>query len=390
MTKNKFKVTILLLVVLILATFVPNVYAENEITDDLPVTTQEQIMDNENPTTEASDVTDTMKKSDVYITGNEVTIDYIVDGNLFVVANKVTIDSQIGGDAFICAREITITEQGYIYSNLFAVAETINIEGVVYDVYAVANTVNVSGYVYRNLQVVSATFNLSGIIGRDAHISSDNINFLKNENVNVLIEQGTINGNLNYYSKNEASIPENTVIGEVKFEKSSGFDSNSTTDYLLSLGTVILNAVMIWLLLLWLAPKFLKNTNKLLLNKILPVIGLGILAPIVLTIISIILLILGLTAPFGMLTLGTLFLLMAISTSIFIITINNIVCDKFKIEKNIVKFATLIGISIVLWLICEIPYIGAIISILVVLIGLGIIVSNLILKNIDKTKKEKK
>ena len=71
------------------------------------------------------------KKSDVYLAEKEVTVDYIVDGNLFVCADTVTINSQIGGDAFICAKKIVIEKEGYVFSNLFATAQSIEIKGVV-------------------------------------------------------------------------------------------------------------------------------------------------------------------------------------------------------------------------------------------------------------------
>ena len=50
------------------------------------------------------------KKGDVYLTGNDVVVNDIIDGNLFVFANSVTINSQIGGDAFILAKKLIIDE----------------------------------------------------------------------------------------------------------------------------------------------------------------------------------------------------------------------------------------------------------------------------------------
>ena len=50
--------------------------------------------------------------------GDEITIDYIVDGNLFVLANKVNINSQIVGNAFICAKDVNISTQSYISNSL--------------------------------------------------------------------------------------------------------------------------------------------------------------------------------------------------------------------------------------------------------------------------------
>src|SRR5699024_7588730 len=94
------------------------------------VTNQEEITENPDGST-TPEVE--YKQQDVWLTGDNVTIDYIVDGNVFVAANNVTINSQIGGDVFVVANTVTVGEQGYIFSNLFAVADSININGVVYD-----------------------------------------------------------------------------------------------------------------------------------------------------------------------------------------------------------------------------------------------------------------
>ena len=146
---------------------------------------------------------------------------------------------------------------------------------------------------------------------------------------------------------------------------------------------------MIWLLCLWLAPKFLENTTKLLAKKLLPVIGLGIVTPIALIIISIMLLALGITSSLGLLLLALFFILVGVSTSIFIIMVNNFVCNKFKIQKNIGIFGMLIVTAIVLWLIGLIPYIGSIIGFIAVIIGMGLISSHLFLKD-DKVAEETK
>ena len=64
------------------------------------------------------------------------------------------------------------------------------------------------------------------------------------------------------------------------------------------------------------------------------------------------------------------------------------VCDKFKIQKNIGIFGILIVCSAVLWLIGLIPYLGLFVRIVAMIIGLGIILSSLLLK--EKTENTNK
>lgn len=358
---------------------------ENTATEET-TTTEESAAKQDTAMTEEN-----FKQHDVYLTGDDVTIDYIVDGNLFVMAKNVTINSQIGGDAFIFADTVTVGEQGYVFSNLFTVAKTVNVQGVVYDLYSLTDTTNITGYIYRDIKVASNNLNIFGTIGRNAFVNSDNIKFSQDTEVTdetqTVVTQGIINGNLEYTSKNEISIPEGVVTGEVKYTPSNTGDNNNVQSYLISLGTIIATAILVWLICLWLAPKFVKKAELINKKNILPEIGLGILTPIVLVIVSIIFILLGITASFGLLILSLAFMLIAISTSIFIIAINNLICNKLKIEKTIGNFGMLIVTAAVLWVIGLIPYVGTIVGIIAVIMGLGIIAYNLIKK--EKKQEEK-
>lgn len=400
MLKNKFKV-ITILSVIILALTLPVVRAENETADNsanVPTPTSENATTDEgtnlmvNPSNNNnSEITDTdnetFKKSDVYLAGDNITIDYIIDGNLFVFGNNVTINSQIGGDAFICANTVTIGEQGYVFSNLFAFSKNVNINGVVYDLYSTSENTTITGYVYRDIRIGANTINISGTIGRNAYLGCNNLNFSQNTNneeeTTTTSSQGVINGNLTYSAPKEASIPDGSVTGETTFKPDSPFsmDNNIFQKQIMSLGTFIVTVIVIWLLCLWLTPKFLKNTSSLLTTKkILPVIGFGILAPIVSMLLAILFIILGLTSKLAFLLLIILIALMLVSTSIFVITINNIICRQLNIKKTSIIFGILVASSIILWLISLIPFVGSFVKLASMVLGLGIIICSIILK----------
>lgn len=379
MLKNKFKIIAILMIIMIAFTF-PIVRAENETADDTATpneATQPVDLTNNNSELDATDTSDeNFKRSDVYLTGDDVTIDYIIDGNLFVVANHVTINSQVGGDAFICANTITVEEDGYIFSNLFTFSKNVIVKGAVYDLYASSENTTINGDVYRDIRVGSSTVNLFGTIGRNAYVGCENLNFSQDTDT-----QGVINGNLTYSAKQEISIPEGVVAGETTFEKEMSFENNTFQKQIMSLGTLLVTVIVIWLLCLWRAPKFLENTVSLLTTKkVLPVIGFGILIPIVSIIVAILLLILGLTSKLALLLLVTLFILMMISSSIFIIAINQIICQRLKIEKRNITFAILVLSSLILWAINLIPFVGSLVGFITNVLGLGMIVSNIVLK----------
>lgn len=398
MLKNKLKI-ITLIMLIILSLIVPQVNAEdNEAegqTTSTPAVTDEQTTTNVDQA-QTSINQDNYKDGDVYLTGDEITIDYIVDGNLFVMANKVIINSQIGGDAFIIANDLVVENGGYIFSNLFALAPNITISGVVYDLYAYANNIQINNYIFRDARAIANNFKLAGTIGRNAYLNIDNMEVISiKDDQNNVTSQGSIKGDLNYSSKQELEIQDGTVSGDINYTQLKT-SSPSIQTYLLSIGGFLVTVLIIWLIGLWLAPKFLERTNLVLTKKLPSTIALGIFTPIVLIIALVILLLLNITSSVSLLGLALLFVACAISSSIFVIAVNNIICNKLNVEKTIVKLGFLIITGAVLWLIALIPFVGRVISTIAAILGLGILINAILPHNRNlsgtetKVKAEKK
>ena len=135
------------------------------------------------------------------------------------------------------------------------------------------------------------------------------------------------------------------------------------TDYIYSLGTILVSVIVIWLIGLWFAPKVLQtSSNAMSWKKALQIIGLGIIVPIVLALLTIIILLIPIASQFVLLLLCLLMILFFISTSVTIININDIICDKLKITQNMQKLGFLILSTLVFWLLTLIPYLGLVIS----------------------------
>ena len=359
MLKNKTKI-IAFLLILILAITSSFVYADNETSKD------------------------SYKNSDVYLMGDNVTIDYVVDGNLFVMADTVTINSKIGGDAFIMAKTINVGDQAYIFSNLFAMADSIDIKGVVYDVYALAQNFTVSnGYIYRDAKLCCNTININGVIGRNAFVSCSNINFNTDEN-----DKGIIYGDLTYSTPSELSFDKNIVNGNVTYKAPKVSHEKSIREivasYISDLGAFLAFVIIIWLVCLWVTPKFLDDTNKFVGKKTLNVLGTGLLTLITVPIACIILLLLQLTAGISLLTVAIYILALIVAKSIFTIVANNYLCSKLNINKNTGIFGMLIVSGVIVWVISELPYVGGIVSFIISVLGLGVLVSAILPKKAKK------
>ncbi len=391
MLQNKLKI-IIILTTLIFTFMLPTVRAENETAINTTQTPNTQtVLDPATPVQEENTTTDeNFKQGDVYLTGDNITIDYVIDGNVFIFANTVTINSQIGGDAFICANSVTIGSSAYIFSNLFTFSKNVQIDGIVCDLYCATQNTTINGTIYRDIRVGSNTVTISGIIGRNASINCNTLTFpqdtndVTQNNTNLPSKKG-IHGNLNYSSPQEASIPNDFVKGETTFKQENSSPNPSIGDRIFSLITFITTVIMIWLISLWLVPNFLKNATCLLTTKkVLPVIGFGVLTPIVSILLAILLFMIGITSTLAFILLLTLLLLMLISTSLFIIHISYIVCDKLNIQKTFSKLGILVLCTTILWLVGFIPYIGLLIGILAIILGFGTIITNLVFKEKEK------
>lgn len=369
MLKKNFSI-IIALVIFILSLTIPIVMAENE-------------------TTEEPD----SQKSDVYLSGDDITVDYNIDGNLFVVANSVTINSKICGDVFIFAKSTTLGDQSFISGNLFTYSDNIDIKGTMYDLYAISKNVNISGTIYRDIKVSTDTLNISGVVERNAFVKCSNISFANqtstSENDTSSEEQqdssfvttnGKISGNLNYISKSELNIPEGFVGSNVTY-KPDNSSNNQFANKITSLCCFIFIVVIVWLLCSWIAPKFINNSHTYLTKKTFSVIFSGLLTPCILIFISMVLIMSKLTVIVSLILFALLFILLGISVSCFVIAINSFVCTKLKINNKFLKFGLLIGYSCLLWLLSLIPYVDSMVTFISTIIGIGLVVYPIITKN---------
>ena len=329
-------------------------------------------IDEQSTSNDSASSEDSIYYGDQYLFDQNISVDKNIDGNLFAMGSSVTVNSQIAGDAFIFADNVTIESDSLIFGNLFILANTIDFKGSAYDIYAVCDTLTINqGFTYRDVRATCTNFNVYGTISRNAFINCSNISFVNGDS------QGIIMGSLKYSAPNEANISEEFVNGTIEFSKQSA-SSPSIGSYLLSLGTFLVLVIIVWLVLLWIAPKFKEKTENLVKNKKWAILLIGFLTLIVIPIVSILLLLINITTSVALLLLLVYFVLIAISESVFIITVNNFIANKFKINKNIGIFGMLIVTSIIFWALYLIPFnIGSILTIVSVILGLGLVVTPL-------------
>ena len=313
--------------------------------------------------------------SDLYaMSGETLVVDYNINGNAFIMANSVSIKSQISGDAFIMANSITIEEGASINNNLFALGDTITVNGSISDLYSCGSNITIgeSGYVFRDIHIGAQSLNILGTIGKNAFASVGSLAFTSENNPS----HGTIYGNLNYLTSSEENVDQSEyVLGDVNFTKiSSESPQKSVMSYFTDAAKYVITAVIIYLLVIWLAPKFKENSVELLTKKIGPVIGFGLLGVFVIPFAILILLMLGITSKIAFALLSLYIALLLIASSAFIIAGAGLVANKRNIDNKWRILGLVCGLAIILWAVELIPFIGGLISFITVVLGTGLIV----------------
>lgn len=382
MLKNKCKILFLLVAIFALVSTLSFATIEPRTSDDdgiMPISESEENTDVENinngENISEGEPSSEWINSDLYLSGNKVEINQVVDGNAFVFANEVVVKGEIGGNLFVFANKLNI-EGGYIYNSLFAAANEIVINGIVFDAYTVSSNFILAndGFVYRDLKVSANTLNLNGKVGRDAYLTAAKYDFNK--------ENGAlIGGNLKYSASSELDIADGIVNGEVTYNKEEIKEESMISrvfSYIFDAINALVYTFVVILLALWLAPKFVNRVTNMNTTKAFVCLGSGIVIPVV-TIFTLLLLLLSIVCTHIALAITFLFIAICMSGTAFASIYFGSLLTKFAKWDGKIKFvlASLIS-ALAIWAISQIPYIGGIFGLLVALFGIGILFVNAI------------
>ena len=386
-TKSKFMVLLFAFVV-IFSTFSFATEGEPVVTSDEGNANVTSTAPGNNARTEG-DATNTVTPSDepteedihngdLYLVGNDIEMDKLVDGNVYLLGRNINITGKVNGCLYVCGETVTVSKDAYVIQSMYIAANQVNLNGCANDLYAFANKVDMSfdSFMLRDLRVYADTFNFNGGCGRDAFVAANHFNFVTTDGNAALVY-----GNLTYSAPEELALTNELVQGEIKYQKD--FSGNS------SVCAIVLYAFVVFFLCLWLAPKFLKTTS----TYLEPVtcaksLGIGLLATIVTGLVSIVLLFTIVGIPLSIAIVLLLVLLLSVATAVSSICITYKLKEKFAYEKNYLTYLTLAGVVIAIWALELIPYVGTFISIVVKMFGLGVVVNYLFTQN-KPEKKEK-
>lgn len=389
MSRKSLKILLVLVTILsLISTF--SFATDGTAVDDTntPTTTSEEntTSTDENVTTDGTEDTDTSDDDstsqeastnhDLYAAGDSVTISdsETVNGNAFVFGDTVTVNGQIGGDLFVIANTLNI-DGGQIYGNVFAMANTITLNGLIYDLYAVCDTLNVAydGLTYRDLKVTCNTASINGVIGKDVNIEARK---------SLTIESDCyIYGNLNYSAQSEIAVADGLVMGDINYsDLSVTSSSGSVLGYLISLLTILVFTLVVWLVASKLAPKFYGRLTSMEPKKMALSILIGLLAIIITPIIIMLLMMTVIGMPVALSLLAIYMIAVVLSFAMAVMGIAAKLAQKVKSLAKLNNLLAVIIVTIVLWALSLIPYAGPVIFFIVILTGFGMLILSVLNK----------
>lgn len=301
---------------------------------------------------------------DLWIAGKYIDLnDVTVYGNIYIGADNVKItDASISGIVYVACNNVEIAESAF--QDIFSASSTL--------------TLGNSSYILRDLNAAAGTINIANtVIARNANLTVDTLN---------VGEATNIEGALNYSSKAEATIPSNATINNVNYTsiKETSKDSSTIQNVIFGVLSTILKSALVCAFILVFAKSFVEKqkTDKLV-SYYLGATAKGALAAILIPVLVFVLLCTGFGIGVGFILLGIYFIIFAISLPVVAVSVATAVTK--KMEYNFWKvYGISILIAVVISILQKIVVIGAIITIIVGLLGMGLIFAGL------KNKKDRK
>ncbi len=335
---------------------------------------------------------------DLYLFDQTITMNESVDGNVFIMGNEVTISGKINGNLYILGNSVKIqslneNEECYITGSVYLCGNEVYFDAICSDLYAACNsfTGSYNSYIDRDLRIACNDTKFYGLVSRDAYISAEKLSLVSDEDNYTAL----INGNLDYSCKTKLSLNNSIVNGTITFnqitDESDNLENPKTIfDYIKEIIGSFICTLIIYLLVLWLTPKFEQTSKKYISLKLLPALGIGIASLVLIPIICIILLITLIGIPLSISLILLYIVLIMISFAIVVISVSEFIKGKLTSKKISTDLLILACVNTILYILKLIPYIGGWINFVYMLIGIGIVVMYLFTKNKTVIKNEEK
>ncbi len=330
--------------------------------------------------------------------------DEIVTGNLYVTANTLTIDGNVSGDLITAAQIITVN--GRIEGDIIAIAQNITINGEVGGNIRVAGTtINLNGSVARNINafgtsivlgtasktgwdVYAAGMNLEsrGVIegGLSGYFTRALISGKVAKNINLKLSgnklgegltissEAIIGGDIVYTADKSASISEKATLGGKLQQKIPENNKNDfATVWIWTMLYSIFAALAVGLILITLFKKITPKIISKIESKPMKVALPGLILMFALPPIALVLAFTLIGVPLALIIMVWWLVAIYVAKLFTAILLGQLILKNLNKNHQVKLIWSLILGVIISWLLFAIPFVGWIIGLIAIWLGLG-------------------
>ena len=317
---------------------------------------------------------------DLYLFDSNIVMDQLVDGNVYLMGNNITVSGQVNGNLFVFGNNVKF-DNCYVRYSIYAYANNVYYNGAFNDLYvaAIQNLeMTYDSYVVRDVKAVSNSTILKAAVGRDVDLKTNSANFGADNEVPIIY------GNLRYSANEEKAFDEGIVEGDITYSPNSVINNNGSvlenlTTILISFLTIVVTTLIIYAIA--------HNTNPAYVEKLssnhspvhwLKCFGIGLITIIVGIAIFVILLLTSVGAKLAFILALALILNGLLATPVALIYILDLLKPILKIEKTYLYYIVLALVAIIFQGITYIPFVGGLISFIILMIGYGLIINTML------------
>ncbi|MFA6423320.1 MAG: hypothetical protein WCW17_02585 [Patescibacteria group bacterium] len=247
-------------------------------------------------------ITKDEKLKNLYTVGSSISNDADITGDMAAAASDININGNVENSLFAAGSTITI--KGNVGHTARIVGSTIIIDGKIQDdLFAAGNVIDInkSSLIAGDLILGGNTININADVDGKLWAAADKLTInsrikgnvvLKNVQTLVLGDNAVIDGNLTYYSPNQATIASSaTISGKVIYNQVSAASKGVAGIMTLAFLYKIITAFILGLVLMFGVGRFTKESMSNVTTKFWTNIGWGLISLIILPIAAILLLV---------------------------------------------------------------------------------------------------
>lgn len=326
---------------------------------------------------------------DYFAYGKRVEISGTVNGDVYVAGGQILVDGQINGDLLAAGGKITIS--GRVSQDVRVAGGRIAITGVVGRNLTVAGgevDLTDSAAIHGGVVAAGGSLGLAAPIGGDAMLAAGHVTVSNRVGGSIEVATGdlrltskaAVSGDVTYRSSKTASIDPGATIGGVVAQKSMPEFPRPRVGTLLAAAAgalflaklvSVVSTLVLGLLFLSLFPRYTRSTIETLKKRPWASLGLGFVALVITPIVALLLLVTLLGAPLALI-LTALYLVGMYLGRVFVILWAGMALFAWRNKQVRDVWALVVGL-VVYSVLTVIPFIGGLVTLFVILFGLGAI-----------------